>query len=37
MNGQQVKVETVDSIIESGLAAPPNIAKIDTEGFELDV
>lgn len=35
--GHVVQVSTGDCILSSGVASIPNIIKIDTEGFELDV
>jgi len=33
----EVEISTGDTVVERGIAAAPNLVKIDTEGFELDV
>ena len=34
---RRVRVETLDSMVNSGLVTPPDIIKIDAQGFELEV
>ena len=33
----EIEIQTADAIVADGRAAMPNVVKIDTEGFELDV